>query len=93
MADFVMRFATLANIVLAAASVSLVAAATLEQRQLGTCSSSALGALPLCGGAFGTCTGEGCECTDLGSIPSLGGILGGTGLDVGVSAREVHLEY
>ncbi|EJF62056.1 hypothetical protein DICSQDRAFT_136164 [Dichomitus squalens LYAD-421 SS1] len=41
-----MRFTALASIVLAAASAGLVNAATLEQRQLGSCSSSSLG-LPL----------------------------------------------
>ncbi|TBU24604.1 hypothetical protein BD311DRAFT_809835 [Dichomitus squalens] len=92
MADFIMRFTALASIVLAAASAGLVNAATLEQRQLGSCSSSSLGLpLPLCGAVFGDCSGAGCECTELtsqiiGTIPGLSNvldILDATGLDIG----------
>ncbi|EJF64514.1 hypothetical protein BD309DRAFT_969399 [Dichomitus squalens] len=72
-----MQFTALASIVLAAAQVSLVSAATLEQRQiLGSCSSTTL-PLPLCGSIFGACSGSGCACTNvLESIPIVGGTLG-----------------
>ncbi|TBU37163.1 hypothetical protein BD309DRAFT_652714 [Dichomitus squalens] len=77
-----MRFTAVASIVLAASSVGLVNAATLEQRQLGSCSTSVLGdlKLPLCGAIFGDCTGDGCECTELttavvDSVPGLSSIL------------------
>ena len=73
-----MRFTAIASIVLAAAQVSFVNAAVLEQRQLlGSCSSTTL-PLPLCGSVFGSCSGAGCECTNvLDSIPIIGGTLGG----------------
>ena len=78
MTVFIMRFTAIASIVLAAAQVSLVNAAILEQRQiLGSCSSTTL-PLPLCGSVFGSCSGAGCECTNvLDSIPIIGGTLGG----------------
>ncbi|EJF62075.1 hypothetical protein DICSQDRAFT_169653 [Dichomitus squalens LYAD-421 SS1] len=79
---FNMRFTAVASIVLAAGAVGLVNAATLEQRQLGSCSTSVLGdlKLPLCGAIFGDCTGDGCECTELttavvDSVPGLSSIL------------------
>ena len=78
MTVFIMRFTAIASIVLAAAQVSLVNAAILEQRQiLGSCSSTTL-PLPLCGSLFGSCSGSGCECTNvLDSIPVIGGTLSG----------------
>lgn len=76
-----MRFTALSTIVLAAAQVSLVKGAAVEERQiLGLCTSTTL-PLPLCGSIFGSC-GSGCSCVNLiNSIPILGstisGLLGG----------------
>ena len=72
-----MRFTALSTIVLAAAQVSLVNSAAVEERQiLGLCTSTTL-PLPLCGSIFGSC-GSGCACINLvNSIPILGSTLSG----------------
>ncbi|KAM5530418.1 hypothetical protein V8D89_015317 [Ganoderma adspersum] len=72
-----MRFTALSTIVLAAAQVSLVNSAAVEERQiLGLCTSTTL-PLPLCGSIFGSC-GSGCSCVNLvNSIPILGSTLSG----------------
>ena len=79
-----MRFVVLARVVVAAASVTLVTAATLERREPGICSSPALGSTPFCGSYFGTCSGDGCKCRGLGGLGILGSVL-----NVGVSAHKV----
>ena len=88
-----MRFAVLARVVVAAASVALVAATTLERRLPGTCSSSSYpkSPVPFCGRAFGGCSGDGCECTDLGKVKLGGGELPSflPPLALGVSTRAV----
>ena len=91
-----MRFAVLARVVVAAASVTLVAASTLERREPGTCSSSSSpeSSVPFCRGS-GDCSGDGCECQGLqdvlivGSFPDLGNGEINTIQQIGVSARKV----
>ena len=82
-----MRFAILAKIVIAAASFTLVAATALERRLPGTCSSSAASSIPFCGDDIGDCSGDGCECTELGVLPDFRGVLSEGPNTFGVGVR------
>ena len=82
-----MRFAVLARVVVAAASVALVAATTLERRLPGTCSSSSYpkNPVPFCAGNPNECSGDGCTCEHLGIV----GVGFGGNVNIGVSAHKV----